>query len=253
MIVAISVASAADCVRRVSDADLSGEASAVEQSLSAGDEQRFQDAWTRLERAVGCLGEVPTTATMARVRLAEGVRAYGAGDADLAAGSFLAARALDPDVTVPVYPPEHEIWGVFRRWDPVRADRIRLPAPRTGALYVDGYPTRDRFAASPALVQHVEGDLVTTWALGPGQAPAYPVRHPVRNTLLASSAALAAGGAGLLAASAGPRGQFRSGDVDSVPELASLRSATNTLSASGLAALGLSVAAGVGVALEWER
>ncbi len=246
-------AHAADCTRRVADAELADEAAAVEQSFTAGDEQRFEDGYTRLARAVGCLGEVPAPATMARVRLVEGVRAFGQGDADRAAGAFLAARALAPEISVPVYPAEHEIWGVLRRWDPVRAERERLPAPRTGALYVDGYPTRERFVAAPALVQHVDGEVVTTWAVGPGEAPEYPVRHPVRTALLATSASFAVTGAGLLVASAGPRSDFRSGEVDSVSRLATLRSTTNTLSAAGLVGLALSAGAGAVAVVEWQR
>lgn len=244
---------AADCARRVTESELAGEVAAVEASFADGDEQRFRDGYTLLARAVSCLGEVPRPETMARVRLVDGVRAFGAGEVDLAAGSFLAARALSPEVAVPVYPADHEIWGVFRRWDPVRAERIRLPTPRSGSVFVDGYDTRDRFERAPALVQLVDGDQLTSWTLGPGDLPAYPVRHPVRTSLLAASASLAAVGGGLLAASAGPRGEFRSGDVRSVAELASLRSATNTLSAGGLAAFGLAAGAGVAAAVEWRR
>ncbi len=246
-------AHAADCAQRTSEADVASDAAAVEQSLAEGREQGFTDGLVRLQRTVGCLDQVPAPATMARLRVVEGVRAFGAGEVDLAAGSFLAARALVPDAVVPVYPREHEIWGVFQRWDPVRAERERLPAPKAGDLYVDGYPTRERFVAAPALVQRVTLDSVESWVLAPGEQPTYAVRHPVRNSLLITSASLVGVGAGCLAASIGPRDRFRSGEVRSVSELAALRSATNTWSTAGLVAWGLAAgAAGVAVA-EWGR
>lgn len=246
----LATATAADCVRRPTDPELREEADAVWRSLEDGDEQRFVDALAQLSRAVPCLGEVPAPATLARVRLLEGVAAYGRGDADAAAGAFLAARSLDGELGLPVYPPDHEIWGVYRRLDPIRAERERLAPPRRGDLFVDGWEARDRYAAAPALVQVRDGGAVDTFVLGPGEAATYPVRHPVRTGLLATAAGLAAGSAGLLAASAGPRGAFNSGEATSVSELAALRSRTNALSAAGL---GVGGAAGVfvGAAVVW--
>ena len=253
LLLASHASHAADFAARSGTDAVVEETDAVAAALSAADQERFGDGMLRLTAAVECLGEVPTEEAMARYRLFRGVQRFGAGDTDAAAGEFLAARALAPDIRIPVYPDDHAINGVMRRHDPVRADRERLPAPKSGTVFVDGYATRDRYLHAPALVQLVDDGEVVTFDLDVGELPAYPQRHPRRNALLASSAGLGALGVGLLAASSGPRSRFASGEVTSLEELGQLRSQTNTLSATGLASLTASLTEGVGAFLWRDR
>ena len=145
----------------------------------------------------------------------------------------------------------HAIYGVVRRLDPVRARRDRLPRPRRGTVYVDGYATRDRYAEAPALVQVVDGDALHTVELAPGEQPTYPVRHPLRNGLLVSAVSLAAAGGGLVVASRGPYGRFHAAEGASLSELGRLRSQTNTLAGAGLGLVGTAVGA-VTLAVVWR-
>lgn len=253
MVAFLSVAFAADCATHP-DADVvANEAEAVASALQAADPDRFTDGMSRLQRAVECLGDVPPEEVLVQYRLYRGVQRFGAGDPDAAAGEFLAARALDPALQIPVYPDDHEINGVMRRHDPVRAERQRLPLPRRGTLYVDGFPTRERFVDAPALVQLVDDTGVRTWSLGVGEEAEYAHRHPWRTAGLATTGGLAAVGAGLLAASAGPRGRFESGDAQSVADLTRWRAQTNTLAGSGLAALTGAGLAGALTVVGWDR
>ena len=248
-----ALATAADCATHPDAEVVAEEALAVASALEAADPDRFTDGMTRLQRAVECLGDVPSEEVLAQYRLYRGVQRFGAGDTDAAAGEFLAARALDPELRIPVYPDDHEINGVLRRHDPVRAERQRLPLPRRGTLYVDGFPTRERFVEAPALVQLVDDTGVRTWSLGAGEEAAYAARHPWRTAGLATTGALTATGIGLLAASAGPRGRFQSGDAESVADLTRWRAQTNTLAGSGLAALTAAGVAGALTAVGWNR
>lgn len=244
MIALFASALAADCATHPTDAAVVEETVAVEAGLESGDPQRFEDGMRRLSTLVGCMGEVPRVETMASVRALRGVEAFGAGDFDRAAGEFLAARAIEPDLVLPVYPRDHGIYGVLRRLDPVRAKRERLPPPRRGTVFVDGYATRDRYAEAPALVQVVDGDSIRTIELGPGERPTYPVRHPLRNSLIVSASALAVAGGGLLLASRSPYGQFHKAQGASLSELGKLRSQTNALAGAGLGLMGAAVGVG---------
>jgi hypothetical protein len=247
------LAVAADCPATATATAMADEAKAVRSALEAGDPQRFQDALHRLERTVDCLGELPPLPDMAEYRMYRGVHAFGRGDLDLAAGEFLAARALRPDLVLPVYPADHAINGVARRHDPIRAERERLPAPKQGDLYVDGYATRERYLAAPALVQRVHDGAVETIALGPGEAPSYATRHPVRTGLTWTAIGLSGLGAGLIAASTGPRGAFLDGDASTVGELNRLRAQTNGLAGGGLGCVTLGLAAGAGAVIWRDR
>lgn len=240
-----AAAHAADCATPHTDAEVREELAAVRTALEAGDAQRFEDGMRRLDRAVDCLGEVPRVPTMAEVRLFKGIRDFGIGRTDSAAAEFLGSRALDPAVVIPVYPREHAIYGVFERHDPVRAPRERLPPPRRGEIFVDGYPTRERYRAGAALVQHVDGDTVTRVAQGPDELARYPRRHPVRNGLIGVSVGLGAVGGALIAASRVPHGKFHDqASGATLGELTRLRSQTNTLATLGLTTLGAAAGAG---------
>ena len=253
MLLLLSAALATDCAVPTRADALAEESLAVRTALEAGDPQRFADGLGRLDRAVACLADVADPAAMATWRMVRGIRAVGEGDSDLAAAEFLAARALDPGLTLPVYPADHTIQGVARRHDPIRAPRARLPAPRRGELYVDGYQTRERYAVAPALVQRLDDGRVDTFAVPPGEIPQYPYRHPIRDGLIATTAGFTAAGATLIALSGGPRSQFLDGDATSVAELTRLRSQTNTLAGAGVGALGAAVVAGVGAVVFRER
>lgn len=244
---------AADCAMKHNDAQVREELAVVESALKTGDPQRFEDGMSRLDQAVDCLGELPGIRTMSRVRLFRGIRDFGTGNTDGAAAEFLASRALDPGVQIPMYPRDHAIYGVFERYDPVRSARERLPAPRRGSLFVDGYETRERFRVAPALVQHAVGDQVVIVAMSPSEAPQYPRRHPVRNALLVTTIGLGVAGGGLIAGSRVPYGRFNKAQGASLGELTKLRSQTNTLSSLGLASLTAAVGTGVLTVVLRER
>jgi hypothetical protein len=234
MLLLISLALGADCATRPGTSSMLEDAHAVGVALESGDPQRFNDGLIRLERTVECLGEIPSPDATAAYRMYRGIQSFGDGKTDVAALEFLAARALKPELALPVYPPEHAINGVVRRLDPIRAEREKLPTPKTGTLYVDGYATRDRFLGAPAVIQLVRDGQVDTMVVAPGEQPSYASRHPVRNTLSMSSVGLGAAGVGLIAASAVPHGKFNRGEADTVSEFNALRGQTNTLAGTGL-------------------
>ncbi|MCB9674793.1 MAG: hypothetical protein H6737_06725 [Alphaproteobacteria bacterium] len=240
----IAGALAADCVRHTTTAELVEDLASAETGLESGDAVRFRDGVARLEQTVKCVYEPVSPDDMARYRVVVGVERFGGSDLDAAASSFLAGRAVSSDVRIPLYPDDHEIYGVFRRYDPVRSERVRLPAPRRGSLLLDGLQTRDRYTAAPVFAQLVvDGQVVSADELAPGQLPSYPVRHPVRNGMIATTGGLAVASTSFLLASGATKKSFYNGDHD-YAALTSLRARNNLFAGTGLALASATVVSG---------
>ncbi|MEZ4322608.1 MAG: hypothetical protein R3F61_34395 [Myxococcota bacterium] len=249
----IGAALAADCVRQTTSRELGDDLKSATEGLTSGDADRFRDTIARLKQTLECVGDPVSPDDMATYRVLLGVEAFGRSELDESAALFLAGRALSSDLTIPLYPTDHEIYGVFRRYDPVRAERRRLPAPRKGVVMLDGFATRDRYAAAPVFAQYVvDGSVISAHELAPGEVPTYPVRHPVRTGFLVGTGALGATAGGLLLASRTSRSAFFSGEKD-FAQLNTLRARTNTLAGTGMAVGSAAVISGVGAILFRDR
>lgn len=249
MWIALTAAFAADCVRQTTASELEADLVSARTALEAGEASGFQDAAARMTATAQCLGEAVEADAMAEYRMLLGVEAFGRSEADEAAGQFLAGRALSSDLKLPLYPEDHEIYGVFRRYDPVRTDRKRLKMPRRGTLVLDGFPTRDRYSTAPVLAQHVvDGEVVSSQMLAAGELPKYPTRHPVRNGLLASSGVLIGASAASLALNQSARSSFFKADND-YAQLNTLRSRANVYGGTTIALGTAAVSAGIAAIL----
>jgi hypothetical protein len=145
--VALDAASLAD---RLDDA---------EQALLVLDIPGFVAATDALREQIACVEDALPAELVARVHRLEGFRRWGDREPD-AALAFAAARAADPDWTVPEElaplgsPLRRDVLAV----EPARGGE-RVPAPAEGVLWIDGRPSRQRPTDRPAVVQLVDGSF----------------------------------------------------------------------------------------------
>jgi hypothetical protein len=248
----VTVAQADECVRTYTLSELTRDVAGLEELLEGGDGAGFSSELARLEPLVPCLEAPLPPDAVARYRMFRGIGDYTQGLQDEAAAEFLGARGLSSDLALPVYGPQHKIQGLFRRFDPVRAQRVRLRAPRSGELLLDGIPTLERFVDAPVVAQIVSDGVVTdVQDLGAGELPVYPVRQPQRVPLVVTTSALAVTAAVLLAQV--PIAQKGFSDTTDVNALNRYRTRNNQGLVWGTTTGILAVGSGVATGVWWTR
>lgn len=213
------------CPDVIPQARLRDALTAAETAMGQLDVESFLAAMDAVAFEMPCLGEVLDRATIARIHRLQGIHQFVANDEDRAAQAFAAARAIEPNYVLPTWlvPDGHALRGVYGLVPLENAQSVRLPAPRTGTLLIDGQEGLDRPTRWPTLMQVLNsaGQPMATAYLFPGDAtPAYaaapdPIASPAsvvpaaprRVGLALAGGALAAGAAsgalyGLAAASA---------------------------------------------------
>lgn len=228
-------------------------AQALDQALATAGEAidalnvpALQLATDELDSTLQCQGQPVSVSQAARVHRVRGIAAFVQGDETEADLWFAASRALDP--TAPL---GHDIGGpVAEAWEraasPSPPERIELPPPRRGVLFVDGQPIPSRPAHLPWVFQHLDGDAITTALQRPGLAlPDYPgkprEKEPrARRGRPFTVAAVATGGLSLagLAGAAWTRERYKRTDLTD-EQVAPLLPANRALGVTGWSLVGV--------------
>lgn len=246
----------AECPRASSNVAVSDGIRAAEGALASGEGEAFGDRIALLRLSIGCLEEPIQPDLAAGFHRLRGILAYTRGQTDDAAASFLAARRLQPDGGLPVYPASHDIQTVFAKLTPVEQGG-HYERPDGEPVYVDGLENGPIDPAANHLLQIPvrEGATLELLVLDAGQLPPWvEITEPgpglprddrrLGRILRASGAGLLAIAGGLTVANGVTAGKFGNRDRSTtVAELEDLRGQAN-LFAGGAVGTGL---AGVGL------
>jgi hypothetical protein len=168
-----SEAAELSCPTAASNRDIAELLDSADAALDDADVDGFRTTIEQVAMNVPCLSESIDPELAARLHTLQGIRHYVAGNPDEAMSSFLAARVLNPDTSLPagLFPEGHEIHGVFNKVDVGEVQSFRLPAPKEGDLLIDGVVARAKPLDRPFVAQRVTGDtVVDTRYLGVGEA-----------------------------------------------------------------------------------
>lgn len=143
----------------------------AELALAKGDPDAFADGLALVQLTLACSDAPLTTASAARYHRMLGVRAYARGDGEVAAEHFLAARRLEPDAALPVYPPTHDIYVRYRQLEP-QGEPDRFENPDDVRFFVDGIAYGMADPRGRHLLQFgPEGEVLQARMLAPGELP----------------------------------------------------------------------------------
>lgn len=240
----------AECPRTTDNVALSEGLDRALKALEAGEAEGFQDNVALARLSLECMAEPIRPKLAAGFHRLRGIVDYSAGDEGLAAAHFLAARRIEPDVGLPVYPREHDIQTTWRRIAPSESPS-HLERPDGGTHYVDGVPDGpvDPRAIHILQVGSTTGSPLELLILQPGELPPWVEPPPeglgrLSKPFLAGGGALLAVSAGMLAVNLLTANQFHDTTRNtSLDQLGSLRKRANATGAvaviSGVAGAGL--------------
>ncbi|MFZ5480722.1 MAG: hypothetical protein ACOZNI_28435 [Myxococcota bacterium] len=179
VLVLFSVPSAhAACERAATEGDLDALAGAAERAYAELDEPGFRAATSGIDAGLACVGEVLSPELIARLHRVEGLGAWLAKKADRTTLAFAAAKVAQPAYRFPDWlPAASPERAAYERAPTTQPDRVPLPPPADGRLYVDGIAMPDRPATWPYVLQVVDDAGVprTSAYLWPDEPlPAYP-------------------------------------------------------------------------------
>lgn len=156
----ITAAWATPCAAPAHARDVLDALDRAERAYTDLDEGTFRGEVDGIRIVVPCLTDEVPRAIAARVHRFYGLDAFVAGDRDLAAREFAAARALEPAYVFPesFVPDGNPVWHTWSALDPAALPVARVPAPPAGRLQIDGRITQDRPLEWPVFVQHFQDD-----------------------------------------------------------------------------------------------
>lgn len=225
---------------------------------------------------VGCLGEIVTPATAARVHMVQGLLHWSLGEEEPAASAFHGFVALRPDYEPPAnLVPSGSGEGALLEQARVKGEGARKPL-QSGTVIVDGSTGQDSVPVErAALVQRVgEDEAVTTWylwggeqlgedLLGPVVIEPEPVpvvevetvqkerrRRPSRWMAITGGSAVAIGGVALGYA-AYTRAAYLETETDEMADQAYQYNQISGYSGYGLTAVGLGLGVGAVIVGKW--
>ena len=230
----------------------------AESALSALDVSTFKALVDGVDGLIPCMSEPIPPRLAAQYHRVYGIRALGGRD-PIADRAFAAARYIEPkyQFSKSLIPEGNPIRAAYDRATFDQRSAEPMPAPKDGAMLIDGSVATERPISWPAFVQWVDEDQVhfTTYAL-PGQSlPEYPVFNPNEQPVRKAPVGLVVGavGAGVLSgalytAALVDKARYNDTVNNPVPDddLDGLRKTTNGLvvasAISATAAVGTSVA-----------
>jgi hypothetical protein len=171
----------ADCPEVVGPAELGRLLDDAETGFASLAPDVFADRLDEAALLLPCLDAVVAPSLAARWHGLLGLRLYTAGRADDARASFASARAADSAWTLSdrLIPSVHDARTLLD--GPVPSATLPMDPPASGRLMVDGTESAARPAERPAIVQWVEGEVVSftsySWPADP--LPAYDTGVPV--------------------------------------------------------------------------
>lgn len=247
---------AVECAAPVAPAEIEAAMTTVEAAFRDLDEAGFRDGVNELAALrLPCVDQALTPDQAARYHRLMALHLHGLGDEVGALAALTAAHALAPTQPIPedLAPPVHPLQQAWPGL-PTDTPAARVPEPKYGKLAFDGSFTRDRPRDRPALVQLFDASGVpsATRYLDPREPlPAYAAIPRRRNALIGCSGGAVAASVGAWAAAWATRGGVYGGAEDMTTAGSRLdggRAATNALTVSSAALLGVSAGCGVAAA-----
>jgi hypothetical protein len=238
----------AACAVRYNQSVLSARIALAEESF-LGDPAAFSTAAAEMEEALDCLSDPIGTKIAARVHRVRALVAHGAGQTDVAMGSLMSSKALDPDFKFPTgyLPANHDLSQAYGTLT-VSGRRHHAPLPREGTLAFDGLATRAYPADRPTVAQLLDPNGKVTWTelVSSGeQLPEYAVFPRTRIVLASAAGGSIVVSAATFALSRLAAAKFDKPTTDTLEDLERARSSANTFASLSLTTGVLAVGSGV--------
>ena len=169
----IALADPVDCPAMSDNHDISALLDTADSALDGADVDAFRAVIDRVAMDLPCMSESISTASAARLHALQGIQQYVSGEHEQATASFLAARALDSNVSLPggLFPEGHEIHSAFGAGNVDAVQSLKVPGPKGQDLLIDGAATREKPLDRPFIGQLTdESGIAQTRYLGVGDA-----------------------------------------------------------------------------------
>ena len=174
---------AADCDKTWPAASLEQSLATVEQAFVDFDKQSVSKGYALAGAQLRCLSEPLDASQAAHYHRVTGLVRFLEHQDEATRSAFAAARAIDPDFTLPaaIAPDRHPLHAFYTALDLAELPQEPLAPAAAGQLLRDGRPAEQARRALPAIYQLVDAEGAVDWTvlvLSGDPLPAYEVAAP---------------------------------------------------------------------------